>query len=211
MIPVPSPLFGPLLEEIDDLAELKVTLRVIWMLYQKKGYPRFVTLKELLADRTLVNALASAGPDPRGQVERALERAVQRGTLVCSTLQGNATSEQLYALNTEQDRKALAGIAGGALAVGPMPKARPWEASPERPNIFALYEDNIGILSPILAEELREAEQQYPPEWIEDAFREAVEQNKRSWRYVARILERWEREGRSDGRPQRYPKKAGFY
>jgi DNA replication protein len=211
MIPVPSPLLGSLLEEIDDLAELKATLRVIWLLYQKKGYPRFITLKELLADPTLVKALAAAGPDPRRQIERALERAVQRGTLICNTLQQNATSEQLYALNTEQDRKALAGIAGGSVAVGPMPKARPWEASGERPNIFALYEDNIGILSPMIAEELREAEQQYPAEWIEDAFREAVEQNKRSWRYIARILERWEREGRSDGRPERYPKKAGYH
>ena len=27
--PVPNPLFGPLLEQIDDLAELKCTLRVI--------------------------------------------------------------------------------------------------------------------------------------------------------------------------------------
>lgn len=211
MIPVPGPLLGPLLEEIDDLAELKATLRVIWLLYQKKGYPRFVTLRELLADRTLVNALAAAGPDARGQVERALERAVQRGTLAQSTLEQNGISEQLYALNTEQDRKALAGVAGGSVTVGPMPKARPWEAARERPNIFALYEANIGILSPMIAEELREAEQQYPPEWIEDAFREAVEQNRRSWRYIARILERWEREGKGDGRPERYPKKAGYY
>jgi DnaD/phage-associated family protein len=63
----------------------------------------------------------------------------------------------------------------------------------------------------MIADELREAEELYPLEWLEDAFREAVGQNKRSWRYIARILERWEREGRSNGEPGRHLKKAGYY
>ena len=45
-LPVPSPLFGELLEDIDDLSELKCLLRVIWLLQQKRGYPRYVTLAE---------------------------------------------------------------------------------------------------------------------------------------------------------------------
>ena len=76
--PVPNPIFGLLLEQIDDLAELKCTLRVIWLLSQKKGYPRFLTLAEMEADRTLLVALATTGV----QVETALARAVDRGTLV---------------------------------------------------------------------------------------------------------------------------------
>ena len=51
----------------------------------------------------------------------------------------------------------------------------------------------------MVAEELREAERTYPPNWIEDAFREAVELNKRNWRYIRRILERWAAEGKDDG------------
>ena len=57
---------------------------------------------------------------------------------------------------------------------------------------------------------LKEAEELYPSAWIEDAFLEAVSHNKRSWRYIARILERWERDGRSDGEPGRYSEKAGY-
>jgi DnaD/phage-associated family protein len=68
----------------------------------------------------------------------------------------------------------------------------------QRPNIFVLYEQNIGPLTPLLAEELVEAEDTYPALWIEDAFREAVELNKRSWRYIQRILERWAAEGKTD-------------
>ncbi len=114
-------------------------------------------------------------------------------------------------LNTESGRNTLASISSGQLPVGPLPKVEPWEGATERPNIFALYEDNIGMINPMIAEELQEAEQLYPNPWIEDAFREAVSLNKRSWRYIARILERWEREGRSDGESGRYPKKGDTY
>ena len=210
-IPVPSPVFGPLLERIDDLAELKCTLRVIWLLHQKRGYPRFVTLKELLADRTLAKALAGEGASHLMQVESALTRAVERQTLVTGTVEEHGSREQIYMLNTESDRKALSKMVGEGLSTGSMPKAEPWEGSIEQPNIFSLYEDNIGMLSPMIAEELREAEQLYPVAWIEDAFREAVGHNKRNWRYIVRILERWEREGRQNGEPGRYPKKAGYY
>jgi DNA replication protein len=66
----------------------------------------------------------------------------------------------------------------------------------ERPNVFVLYEQNIGLLSPMIAEELKDAAERYPAEWIESAFREAVLQNKRKWSYIRAILRRWETEGR---------------
>ena len=72
-----------------------------------------------------------------------------------------------------------------------------------RPTIFELYEQNIGLLQPVLAEELAAAERDYPEEWIADAFRLAAEQNARSWRYIRAILERWAHEGKDDGEPGR--------
>ena len=57
-----------------------------------------------------------------------------------------------------------------------------------RPNIYTLYEENIGPLTALIAEELREAEETYPADWIEEAFREAVRMNKRNWKYVHAIL-----------------------
>ena len=211
LVPVPSPLFGPLLEEIDDLAELKCTLRIIWLLHQKRGYPRFVTLGELLADRTLAKALSAGGPPDRQRMEGALAKGVRRGTLATGTVERPGGVEQLYVLNTEPDRRALERVTRGGLPPASLPKAEPWEGPVQRPNIFTLYEDNIGMLSPMIAEQLREAEALYPPAWIEDAFREAVSLNSRSWRYIARILDRWEREGRSNGEPGRRTKKAGYY
>jgi DnaD/phage-associated family protein len=74
--------------------------------------------------------------------------------------------------------------------------ARNVQVQVERPNIFVLYEQNIGLLSPMIAEELKDAAEQYPTDWIEAAFREAVQQNKRKWSYIRAILRHWGTEGR---------------
>ena len=83
------------------------------------------------------------------------------------------------------------------------------EPAPLQPNIFALYEENIGMITPMIAEELKEAEKRYPQKWIEEAFREAVVLNKRSWRYIARILESWASGGKDSGEHRPGAKKSG--
>jgi DnaD/phage-associated family protein len=184
---------------------------VIWLLHNKKGYPRSVTLSELEADRVLARALSETGGDHRRGVRLAVEKAVARGTLVCDVVGGDSGGQRVYALNTEHDARAPARKAAAGTGHDHERRSEDANGPTERPNIFALYEDNIGMLTPMIADELREAEELYPAEWIEEAFREAVENNARAWRYVARILERWEREGRSDGERGRYPKEAGHY
>lgn len=210
-IPAPSPLFGPLLEEIDDLAELKCTLRVVWLLHEKRGFPRYLTLSELKADRTLVSALNAIQAGETRTLEDVLDRAVQRGTLAAGAAALGDRTETLYVLNTEAGRKALAGVSGNRGDAGVVPVPEPWEGPEHNPSIFALYEDNVGMLSPMIADELREAEELYPQAWIQEAFREAVAQNKRSWRYISAILQRWEHEGRSDGKPGRHSKRPSYY
>ncbi len=66
----------------------------------------------------------------------------------------------------------------------------------DRPNIFTLYEQHIGLLTPLIAEDLKDAMHQYPADWIEAAFREAMFNNKRTWKYIRAILRRWETEGK---------------
>jgi DNA replication protein len=207
--PVPNPIFGPLLEQIDDVAELKCLLRVIWLLQQQRGYPRFVSHDEILEDQVLARSLSRDLSNPASEIEQALGKAVGRGTLATGTAGAGSRRRRLYTLNTPADRKALAEAAGASHPLEveePGPPAEPVE----HPNIFALYEDNVGMLSPMIADELREAEQSYPAGWIEDAFREAVENNKRSWRYIAAILDRWEREGKNDAGSGRSTTKTGY-
>ncbi|HIM90888.1 MAG TPA: DnaD domain protein [Dehalococcoidia bacterium] len=210
-LPVPAPLLESLLEEIDDLAELKCTLRVIAMLHVKKGHPRFVTLGELQADRTLTRSLGQDGDSASQSIEQGMAKAVRRGTIAVASVEESGARQQLFTLNTEVNRTTLEKIAEGATQVSPLPVSEPWVEPEDTPNIFALYEQNVGMLSPMIADELREAEELYPVEWISEAISEAVGLNKRSWRYISRILERWEHEGRGHGKPGRYSKKAVRY
>ncbi len=208
--PVPNPVFGPLLEQIDDLVELKLTLRLIWLFHQKRGYPRFVRIQEILSDQVLLRSMSAFDGDAKSTIQQALSAGVDRGTFVSAAIRHNNKDENVYVLNTEANVKAIrqsGEVTGGYLDI----VDDTGDKAEERPNIFALYEDNIGMLSPMIADELKLAEEAYPHEWIEDAFGRAVAQNKRSWRYVATILERWEREGRSDGRPVGSPQRASYY
>ncbi len=72
----------------------------------------------------------------------------------------------------------------------------------ERSNVFSLYEQNIGALTPLIADMLREAEVEYPGAWIEEAVEIAVASNVRNWRYVAAILRRWKEKGKDERKDQ---------
>lgn len=79
-------------------------------------------------------------------------------------------------------------------------------AAPIRSNCFAQYESNIGMLTPMIAEKLKQAEDEFPPGQIERAIGIAVEKNARNWSYIQAILERWRRDGydgdRKNGKKQ---------
>lgn len=206
--PVPNAFFSSVLPFISDVTELKVTLFLFNRLSWKRGYPRFVTLNELQADLDLISSLTQEGRDPADELSRGLEKALARGTFLHLSLQRGEETEHLYFLNTEADRKVIARVQRGEVDLGALPKVEPAPLPPDRRTIYRLYEENIGVLSPLIVEELREAEEKYPDAWIADAFREAVRMNRRRWRYIQRILERWESEGRPDGDYQRTPQEV---
>jgi DnaD/phage-associated family protein len=199
-VPVPGAVFGTLLREIDDLAELKALLHILRLLHEQRRAPRFVRRSELLADAGLLLALASDGSGSSDDAIRlALDRSIARGTLLSTTVTDGTIEDACLFLNTSGNERLIRDLTAGAATLGTlMPVATPRESdhADERTTIYALYEQNIGLLTPLLAEELHEAEETYPDAWIEDAFREAVAQNKRSWRYVRRILESWAERGR---------------
>jgi len=182
-ISLPDSFFTQVVPKIQDLAELKVVLYVSYLILRKQERPHpdiiGVTYKELKAE----SCRLSAELDEK-TLRQALNSAVEHGTLLHSTLNINGVLEDVYSL-TDDSRQ------------------------PPAINIFALYEQNIGIITPMIAEELKEADKLYPPQWIEEAFKEAVTLNKRSWKYIARILERWASEGKDNGEHRRDIKKDG--
>lgn len=65
----------------------------------------------------------------------------------------------------------------------------------DRPNIFVVYEQNIGMLTPMIAEDLNDWLDTVPEDWIEAAIKIASQANKRSMRYISGILKRCNDEG----------------
>ncbi len=183
LTPLPAQFFSELLPEIDHLGELKVTLYAFWFLDQLEGEIRFIQCSDFTNDAVLLRSLSGEPQQALTLLNDALERAVQRGTLLTAL----NSEDAIYFLNTPRGRAAAAALEAGEWA--PADIARPEVTlSLVRPNIFTLYEQNVGPLTPMIAETLREAEQTYPAEWIEEAIRAAVESNVRRWRYIEAIL-----------------------
>jgi DnaD/phage-associated family protein len=210
--PLPELFFHELLPLIDDLAELKLTLHCLWLFRQPGREAPYVTVEELEADELLGRSLLAAAPDPQAQgryrtrealardaLHKALELAVARGTLLQVSAEGPQGGRRAwFFLNSEQGRAAVERVQRGEWA--PPGAEQGQQLSARRPNIYLLYEQNVGLIhSPILAQELQEAEETYPSDWIEEAFRIAVRNNVRRWAYVRGILERWSDEGRGPG------------
>ena len=204
-VALPASFFAELLPAIDDLAELKLTLYLLQGRAAPDGPPLFS--REALEERAdLLSALAAAARRPaEAALEHALERATARGTLLHLVMTRGDESQHFYALNDPAGRELAEAVRAGRIQdVGELAEAlsrAAWRV--ERPNIFVLYEQNIGLLQPLIADELREAERTYPMGWIEEAFQIAAGRNARNWRYVRAILERWAREGKTDGTDQR--------
>jgi len=206
--PLPNPFFSAILPQISDVTELKITLYLLAALYRKRGYPRFISRGELLGNTSLMRSLRQTAEPPAEALTKALEMAIRRGTILHMALDRDGAAEDVYFLNTESDRETIARIQSGELSLPGLESGEPsYAETEEQPDIFTLYEENIGMLTPMIAEELKEAEKLYPPAWIKDAVREAVSQNKRKWSYISAILERWSREGRESGTYRRDSKK----
>jgi DNA replication protein len=178
-ISLPDTFFTQTVPKIQDLAELKVVLYVAYLALRKQDHPHSVTYKELKAESCRLSAELN-----EETLRQALGSAVEHGTLLHSTLNIDGMLGDVYSLTVDSRQ-------------------------PPSINIFTLYEQNIGMITPMIAEELKEAEKLYPPQWIEEAFKEAVTLNKRSWKYISRILERWASEGKDSGEYKRDIKKDG--
>lgn len=178
-----------------DGQSLAAALCALRLLHHHRGFPRYLTVGELAADPSLAAFLAHTG-----NAERALTDAVGQlvavGLLLPLTVERDGRRDDLLFLNTPADRRAAALVRQRRLDLGEPVPPEPAGAPP--PDVFALYEENVAPLTPLVAQELAEAAARYPHAWLEAAIREAAVQRARSWRYVARILERWAVEGPDD-------------
>ena len=188
---LPNTFFHQLLNQIDDVAELKVTLYMLWRVEYMEG--PFHVLNKMDFD---VKELGLAAEE----ITRGLEQAVKRGSILM--VQRDAVV--YFLLNSPRGRAAVQAIEKGKWNPADGISAPPLE----RPNIFKLYEENIGPLTPLIADALKDAEVTYPDEWIAETIELAVKNNKRYWKYCEAILKRWKEEGRHGKKDQQDPVKS---
>lgn len=200
-IPIPAAALSQWLADIDDIAELKVTLRALALLAdepRRRLVPPSIALEDLLDDPVLAEAQLSGIED---HALGGLAAAVSRGTLAAVRDAGAVR----VLLNDEDCRRYLhtSGVTELTAAdlteparpdiLEPLPHPPPTGGG--RANIFALYEQHIGSYDHNVAEQLRAAEEeQFPLEWVEAALKIAAENDKRHWNYVVAILRRWKQE-----------------
>ncbi len=195
MVSLPAQFFSELLPAIDHLAELKITLYAFWFLGQQEGSIRYITWQDFVNDRSFMEGLGTTSTAAEAALQEGLERAVLRGTLLKGQPLGGSTQQAVYVLNSARGRAAIQALELGEWTPEQVSRL-PVTLQQERPNIFRLYEENFGPLTPMVADVLRDAEQKYPADWIEDAMRIAVANNIRRWRYVEAILNSWQERGR---------------
>ncbi len=205
-VSVPEGFFLRLLPHIRSPLELKATLHLMWILSQRTGRPRCVEYSELARDAQLLASMKiDEGPRPaQDYLREGLELAVIRGSVLRMSLQRPSGRQTWFLLNTSANRQTVSALQPedqpDIAALGPEPIE---EVVVYRPNIFSLYEQNIGPLTAMMAERLRAAEASYPASWLEEGIQLAVEYNRRNWRYVEAILQRWEAEGKDSGTNRR--------
>ncbi len=169
---VPDTFFRELLSQIDDADELRATLYAIWRIEHMEGPVRFLRRADF------------------GEFASGVDKAVARGSL----LEVRNEAGEFFFLNSPRGRASVEAIQSGKFDPSKIQNAPPIERS----NVFTLYEQNIGALTPLIADMLREAEKEYPSAWFEEAFEIAAARNVRNWKYVEAILKRWKEKGKDE-------------
>ena len=189
---LPDSFFQQLVKEIDDTAELKITLYILWRVAHMDGPFRALMQTDLDAKELGLTA---------EEIKLGLEKAVKRGSL----LKVRMAALNYFLVNSPRGRATVEAIENGKWN----PKIGGSALPLERPNVFKVYEENIGPLTPLIADALKDAEELYQANWIVDAIELAVKNNKRNWKYCEAILKRWKEEGRAKKQDRGDDKKSG--
>lgn len=193
---IPEAFFSDLLPSIDSLNELKLTLFVMWFLNQQDSDAQFLTDQIFLDHQQLiVSDDINAGNISEALCE-TIKLAVSRGTLIRRHVPGQETDPAsiIYLINTPNGRK-LAKLADEGKWQPGLKQMSP-SVNIEKPNIFNLYEENFGPLTPMISDMIKAAAESFPENWIIDAITIAIKKNARNWRYVEAILTSWRENGR---------------
>jgi DNA replication protein len=203
LIPIPSAFFTEIVPHVEDINVLKILLHFFRALDHQDGPVRFMRLTDLIQDESLLSGIVSPQDDKTKGLLNALDLAVEYGYILKSAVK-SGNNEVVFFLNTSRGRTAMAAHQSGQWS--PEDHGGSNSLPSTQPGLFQMYEENIGPITPMVADLLEEAEKNYPQAIIQYAFEEAVKQNARSWKYIDAILRNWQEKG-SHGKNSRDPEK----
>ncbi len=195
LIRLPDAFFTQLMPLIDDLTQLRLLLYMFWHLEKQENKIRYFRLDDLATDPVLIRMTGG---------EEALEQALKRLVALKAVLEAKLDwmDETYFFINGPQGRAAVEAINKDEWQDADQVR-HPIHMTQEQPNIFKLYEENIGPITPMMAEILKDDEITYPAAWINEAVEIAVTRNARNWKFVQAILKRWQKEGRGNEQNRR--------
>ncbi|MBN2044048.1 MAG: DnaD domain protein [Anaerolineales bacterium] len=196
-VQIPQDFFTEILPKIDDLHTLKIMLLAFQSRSADENQVSYFSPEQM--------CLTHFTEHPQ-EFKTGLEQAITNQWLLKTEIPGHGGQlVQICFLNTPSAVAAIEAINKGEFHFPDEPFDQP---GVPRPDIFRLYEENIGPLTPIISDSLKDLEKNYPYEWINQAVQTAVKNNARSLRYIEVVLQNWAKEGTNDRTDRRRRKKT---
>jgi hypothetical protein len=168
MSALPEMFYTGLLPLIDDLPEMKVTVACFRLCWQKSGLVRWTTSAELMRDPAL--------SDVPEEIAAGVMKAIRRGSLVGAL---DRSGLQYLFPNSE--------LGQGRRRDQTRREDRTRSRRLWTPQHLCAVTSKTSGADAADRRAAEDANREFPPQWIEYAFAEAVKQNARSWAYVKRF------------------------
>ena len=196
MIPVPAQLFTEILPRLHNESQLRATLYTRYAIMSKGSGQRYVYLSQLLTDPVLLSWFTHLGG--KNGIQRGLDQSCREGIFLQLQI---GEDDKILAPNDESGARLITDMKSESVAHHNQSRDSSPETNYERTvvsNVVEKYENEIGMLTPVIADMIAIAEQMYPTTWILEALDIAAQSNARSWKYVTAILARWKNEGKNN-------------
>ena len=187
--------FFPSVEFIEDIFTL------FWCVYvlqeefaSKQKY--YVSSDDLWFTQGVEYSFKKIGID-KEQFNQSLERCVGLGFLLKMISNHQNHEEVIFLLNNSTSQDMVTNLQTGESNIDVNLNLEQTQTFGTA-ELFQLYEEYFGVISPRIAESLVEASNQYDSDLIKQALKEASTQAITSWRYIERILESKEKESRKN-------------
>lgn len=199
-IKIPESFVVEHLQKIKDPDLFKLLLYIFWRFNKTQNQVNFINLETILNDEIFCENFGRNADEIKERVSELLSLALKMEILIYCHHPEQAKID-LYFYNSSKNKEIIELIETGDIEIKDL---KDITLISIRPNIFKLYEENIGPLTPLIAETLEDASNNFSEHWIKEAIQIAVENNVRRWNYIKAILDRWQEEGKNARRDQKH-------